>query len=209
MNLFFQLDRLKTSLESKGIEPRTVELIISKASNEISNLVQMQGQQAIDEAVQIGAQKESANFINQLRLDTIDFGVKTESGQLDFSEPPRPRLPYLLKNAKPMKDGSGVYKVIPVGKSSNRPLISNNIIDEQRRISVERMEAAKARARAIAPSGSQVFRTASSKQDPTTQWVQPAKEKDFTDDVKMINQNLRANLDDAINDIISNYENLF
>lgn len=209
MNLFFELDRLRASLESKGVDPRTVELIVSKASNEISNLVQKQGQEAIDQAVQVGAQKESADFINQLRLDTVDFGITTESGQLDFSEPPRPMLPYLLKNAKPIKDGSGVYKIIPVGKPGNKPLISKNIVDEQRRISVERMEAAKARARAVAPAGSQQFRTATSKQDFSKQWVQPAKDKDFTDTVKDINQNLRATLDDAIRDIITNYMELF
>jgi hypothetical protein len=118
-------------------------------------------------------------------------------------------LPFLLKNAKPIKDGSGVYKVIPVGKPGNKPSFAKNIIDEQRRISAERIETAKARARAIAPAGSQIFRTATSKQDPTANWVQPAKEKDFTGDVAAINQDLKNSLDDSIRDIISKYEDLF
>jgi ribosomal protein L12E/L44/L45/RPP1/RPP2 len=209
INVFFELDRLRSHLITKGVDEITVEQIVSRASAEINSLAMARGQEAIDEAVQIGAQQESADFINQLRLDTLNFEVTTESGQLRFTEPPKPMLPFLLKNAKPMKDGSGVYKVIPVGKPGNKPSFAKNIIDEQRRISAERIEAAKTRAKAIAPAGSQIFRTATSKQDPTTKWVQSAKEKNFTDDVASINQNLKNSLDDSIKDIISKYEDLF
>lgn len=209
VNVFFELDRLRAHLVSKGVDDDTVENILSKAKSEIQGLVEQQGGEALDQAVQVGIQGESADFINQLRLDTLNFEVTTESGELDFSEPPRPMLPFLLKNAKPMKDGSGVYKVIPVGKPGIKPSFAKNIVDEQRRISAERAEDAKSRARAIAPAGSQAFRTATSKQDPTTQWVQPAKEKDFTTDVKDINQNLRNNLDDSIRDIIRDYMELY
>lgn len=209
VNVFFELDRLRAHLVSKGVDEATVNSVVSKAGNEISTLVKIRGEEAIDEAVQIGAEKESADFINELRLDAINFQVKTESGQLDFSEPPRPMLPFLLKNAKPIKDGSGVYKLIPVGKSGNKPSFSKNIIDAQRRISAERSERAKAQAKAMAPIGSQIFRTATSKQDPTEKWVQPAKEKNFTADVAAINQNLQSSLDDSIRDIINNYMELF
>lgn len=209
VNAFFELGRLRTHLANRGVDEATIEDIISKASAEINSIATARGEEAVDEAVQIGAQQESADFINQLRLDTVNFEVKTESGQLSFSEPPRPMLPFLLKNAKPNKDGSGVHKVIPVGKQGNKPSFAKNIIDEQRRISAERIEAAKSRARAIAPAGSQIFRTASSKQNPMTQWVQPAKEKDFTEDVRNINQNLKNSLDDSIHEIINNYMDLF
>ena len=209
VNVFFELDRLRSYLVSKGIDADTVEQVISRAHGEINTISVMRGEEAIDEAVSVGAQKESADFINDLRLDTVHFEVKTESGQLNFDEPPRPMLPFLLKNAKPMKDGSGVYKVIPVGKPGNKPSFAKNIVDEQRRISAERHETARARARAIAPTGSQIFRTASSKQDPQTQWVQSAKEKDFTEDVAAINQNLRSSLDDSIRDIINSYMEMY
>jgi hypothetical protein len=163
----------------------------------------------MEQAVQVGIEKESADFINQLRLDTLNFQVTTESGDLNFSEPPKPMLPFLLKNAKPMKDGSGVFKKIPVGKSDTKPSFAKNIIDEQHRISAERAEAARARARSVAPTGSQIFKTATSKQDPNTQWVQPAKEKDFTSEVKEINQGLQNSLDDSIRDIITEYMELY
>lgn len=209
VNVFFELYRLRAHLISKGVDEATVSQVLSRAHGEIETVATARGEEAIDEAVSIGAEKESADFINQLRLDTSSFEVKTESGQLSFDEPPRPMLPYLLKNAKPIKDGSGVYKVIPVGKPSTKPSFAKNIYDEQRRISAERIESAKARARAIAPSGSQIFRTATSKQDPTTKWVQPAKKKDFTEDVAAINQNLRNSLDNSIKDIINNYLDMF
>lgn len=209
INVFFELDRLRSHLSIRGVDEATIEQIISKAQSEIDAVATSRGEAAIDEAVQIGAQKESADFINQLRLDTLNFEVKTESGQLNFDEPPRPMLPYLLKNAKPIKDGSGVYKVIPVGKPGNKPSFAKNIIDEQRRISAERYEEARSRARNIAPTGSQIFRTATSKQDPTTQWVQPAKEKEFSHHVAAINQDLRRDLDDSIRDIIDNYMDMF
>lgn len=209
LNVHFELDRLRAYLANRGVDESTIDNIVTRAAREIEAVSQEYGNRAIEEAVQIGAQKESADFINQLRLDTVNFEVTTDSGQLEFNEPPRPMLPFLLKNAKPMKDGSGVYKVIPVGQSKNKPSFSKNIIDEQRRISAERIEAAKARVRAIAPVGSKVFKTVTSKQDPTTRWVQPAKEKDFTEDVKAINQDLKSSVDDAIRDIIRKYEDLF
>jgi len=209
INVFFELDRLRSHLTMKGVDYRTIDSVVANARAEIDSIVKVRGEAAVDQAVQIGAEKESADFINQLRLDTLNFEVKTESGQLNFDEPPRPMLPYLLKNAKPIKDGSGVYKIIPVGKPGVKPSFAKNIMDEQRRISAERLEAAKGRARAIAPKGSQVFRTATSKQDPTTQWVQSAKEKDFTEDMAAINQDLRNSLDDTIRDIIDSYLDMY
>lgn len=210
VNVFFEIDRLHTALTDKGVDSSTVNTIVAKARQEIDALVKNYGENAIDQAVQLGAEKGSANFINQLYLDASNFEVKTESGNLDFSEPPRPMLPFLLKNAKPMKDGSGVYKVIPVGTPGNKPPMATSIIDAQRAISAERVESARSRAKAIAPAGSKInFRTATSKQDATKQWVKPAKDMDFTEDVKSINKNLRDTLDSEIRDIIEGYIGMY
>jgi hypothetical protein len=187
----------------------TVERVVEKARMEIDALIEMHGRNAMDQAVQAGASKQSAEFINQLRLDTGAFEIKTDSGRTDFSEPPRPHLPHLLQNAKPMKDGSGVYKVIPVGKPGNKPDFTTNIMDAQRRINAERMTEARTRAKAMAPRGSVSFRVATSKQDPTTQWVQPGKDADFTSDLNDINQYLRDVLDEGIRDIITGYLDMY
>lgn len=210
VNIFFELDRLRSSLQMKGVEVSIVDVIVKKAKSEIDALIQMHGQAAIDEAVQAGAQKESADFINQVRFDVANFQITTDSGELDFSEPPKPHLPHLLQNAKPMKDGSGVYKVIPVGKPGNKPSFTGDIMDEQRRINAERLESARKQSRAIAPTGSkQQFRVATSKQDPTSQWVLPGKDANFTEEVGSINQNLRAVLDEGIRDIIQGYLDMY
>jgi hypothetical protein len=139
--------------------------------------------------------------------------LDTASGITDFTEPPFPMLDRLLaKGAKPMKDGSGVYKVIPVGKPSEKPKppIYTNIFDAQKAISAERYEAAIAQYNKIAPKNSKVnFKTATSKQNRATQWVLPEKPKDFTEDLAEINNMLGREHDDIIMSIIRSYEEGF
>lgn len=210
-NIFFALDRLRSTLLAREVDSYIVESIVQQAHREIQSAVEARGRAAVDQAVEAGIDKKSPEFINELRLDTVNFEVETDSGNTDFSTPPRPMLPFLLKNAKPMKDGSGVYKVIPVGKPSNKPNISTNIYDVQKKIAAERAEESRVRYNSIVPSGSvnTTYRTATSKQDANTQWVMPAKDKDFSEELKAINQNLKVEIDDEIDAIISSYEDLY
>jgi hypothetical protein len=53
------------------------------------------------------------------------------------------------------------------------------------------------------------FRTASSKQDPSTQWVHPGREADMTRELQNINANLHDSIDNIILQIISKYEGQF
>lgn len=211
VNVFFELDRLRSSLENKGVDPAIITAIVAKARQDINSAFEAEGGAAMEKAVEAGAEKYAPDFINQLRLDAADFEVTTESGNLDFSEPPYPMLNSLLRNAKPMADGSGVYKIVPVGKKGNKPPISTNIFDVQKRIAAERVEAAKKQYAAITPSGSKhtEFRTVTSKQDAQKQWVKPATEKDFTEEVRQINVDLRQSMDDRIRDIINSYVEMF
>lgn len=210
-NVLFELDRLRVSLENKGLDPDAVDSIVSQASREIDRAFQEQGEAAMQLAIEAGVDKRSPDFINELMLDHQHMQLVTQSGNMDFSEPPAPMLPHLLKNAKPMKDGSGVYKVIPVGQpGTNRPKVSTNIYDAWKRINTERVEAAKAQYSNIAPTGSKAqFRTATSKQNAATQWVQPAKKKDFTEDVQGINSDLTHSMESIIRGIIQDYEESF
>lgn len=213
VNVFLELERLKSTLRAQGIEDEHVEVIVAKANDEISMAIRERLDGAMELAVQSGVEKDSADFINQLRPRPDAFMLETESGITDFSEPPFPMLDRLLsKNAKPMKDGSGVYKVIPVGKPSEtgkRP-VHTNIFDAQKAITAERYEAALAQYNRVKPKGSKVeFRTATSKQNRATQWVLPAKEKDFTEDLAEINNMLRNDYDDLVLGIIRSYEEGF
>ena len=213
VNIFLELERLKSHLQTRGLEQEFVDAIVAKANDEISMAVRDRLDSAMDLAIQSGVQKKSAEFINELRPRPDAFMLETESGITDFTEPPMPMLDKLLaRGAKPMKDGSGVYKVIPVGKSNTetKPPIHANIFDAQKAISAQRYETAVAQYNNIKPQGSKVeFRTATSKQNRATQWVMPEKPKDFTEDLSEINNLLSQEYDDLVLGIIRSYEEGF
>lgn len=213
VNVFLELERLKVHLRARGIEEDNVDAIASKAQEEINLAIRDRLDSAMDLAIQSGVQKDSADFINSLRPRPDAFTLETDSGITDFTEPPMPMLDKLLaRGAKPMKDGSGVYKIIPVGKSSSqekRP-IHTNIFDAQKAISAERYETAVSQYNKVAPKGSKVeFRTATSKQNRATQWVMPEKPKDFTEELAEINSMLSQEYDDVVLGIIRSYEEGF
>lgn len=211
-NILFELDKLRVTLRNKGLDARAIETIVNKASREITQAFEEQGDSAMQLAIEAGVAQRSPEFINELQLDPSSMELTTESGNMEFTEPPYPMLSKLLQNAKPIKDGSGVYKVIPVGTSSdNRPKVSTNIYDAQKKINAERAESAKRQYSSIAPAGSKAtqFRTATSKQDANTQWVRPAQTKDFTADMQSINKELVDTMDDRIRDILQSYEEGF
>ena len=213
VNIFLELERLRASLRSRGMEEEHVDVLVARANEEISLAIRERLDAAMDLAVQSGVQKNSADFINELRPRPDAFMLETQSGQTDFSEPPYPMLDRLLANgAKPMKDGSGVYKVVPIGKSNTKAKtpIHTNIFDAQKAISAERYETALSQYNKIAPKGSKVeFRTATSKQSRNTQWVLPAKDKDFTADLAEINTMLNQEHDDLILNVIRSYQESF
>jgi hypothetical protein len=165
---------------------------------------------AMDTAIEAGVSKKSPEFINDLRPMPGAFQLETASHNTDFSDPPYPMLDRLLSNAKPMKDGSGVYKIIPVGSPSKKKPIANNIFDAQKQIATDRHENAVAQYNKIKPSASKAnFKTATSKQSRSTNWVLPATDKDFTQDISDINDALADQSDEVVERIIRSYEDGF
>lgn len=210
-NLYFELDRLRYILENRGLDSTTIEMILDKARADVAMAMASQAEAAMQLGIEAGVEKRSPEFINELKMNNISMQLTTESGNMDFSEPPFPMLPRLLQGAKPIKDGSGVYKVIPVGEpGKNRPKVSTNIYDAWKQVNAERIEASRAQRQRVTPKGSKgEFRTATSKQNANTQWVQPAKEKDFTEQVQSINKELDTTMEDVIRNIIREYEENF
>lgn len=207
-NILFELDKLRVALENKGLDSTTIEGIVRNARNEIRDAFVYQGEAAMGLAVEKGVEKRSADFINELRLNAVNMELTTDSSNMDFSTPPYPNLANLLKGAKPMKDGSGVYKIIPIKESGTRPKVSSNIYDTHKQINAERYEVARERQRALTPKGSKgktQYRTATSKQNANSQWVIPAQNKDFSEDVKDINNELNKTMDDIVASIIQSY----
>lgn len=213
VNIFLEIEKLKATLRARGIDNQFVDDIAYKAEREINFALRERLDSAMEVAIQSGVQKESPEFINELRPRYDAFMLDTASGSTDFSDPPMPMLDHLLaRGAKPMKDGSGVYKVIPVGgdTSPRRPPIHSNIFDAQKAIAAERYENALTQYNKIVPKGSKVsFRTATSKQNRQTQWVLPEKKKDFTEDLAEVNNLLLADYDNVVLGIIRSYEESF
>jgi hypothetical protein len=209
-DIFLELQRLRASLHIKGHDEATIQAIVDKAEREIEMEMQEKIQGAIELLVQSGVQKKSADFINEIRPTPGAFQLETESGNTDFSEPPYPMLDKLLANAKPLKDGSGVYKVIPVGTPGTKPPIYTNIWDAQKAIAAERYETSVSQYNKVKPTGSKAnFKTATSKQSRSSQWVMPAKEKDFTQDLTDVNVMLDGSARDIIERVIRSYEDEF
>lgn len=210
VNTFLEIERLRSTLRDKGIDERSINEIARNAEREINDALVEIMNQAVELGIQSGVQKDSADFINDLRPRPDAFELDTYSGKKDFSDPPYPMLDVLLRGAKPLADGSGVYKIIPVGKKGNKKPIHNNIFDAQKALSAERYTESQTRYKAIAPKDSKVnFRTATSKQSRETQWVKPATEKDFTEDLRDINTMLESTAKDTIMTIIRSYEDNF
>lgn len=210
-NVVFELDKLRHTLERRGLDVYIVDAIVQKARQEINRIMEEQGQAAMELAIEEGVNRRSPEFINELKLNNISMELTTTSGNMDFSEPPFPMLPSLLKNAKPMKDGSGVYKVVPVGQpGKDRRLVSTDIAETWKQINAERVEASRAQRQRVSPGKSKgTFRTATSKQSAATQWVKPAQEKDFTEQVQGINTELTSSIEEQVRDVIREYEEAF
>lgn len=212
VNLFLELERLKYVLQSRGLDDETVEAIVKQAEEEITLSLREALDGAVELAVQSGVEKRSERFINELRPRPDAFILETESGITDFSEPPFPMLDRLIAGGKVSKKDGSIYKVIPVGGQSSEPRapIHVNIFDAQKAMYAKRFEEAARQFNRIKPKGSKAkFRTATSKQDRSTQWVLPAKDKDFTEDLRSINDTLQRSHDEIIMDIIRSYEESF
>lgn len=209
INIFLEIEKLKAVLQSKGVNEPELSMIARDAEIAISAALTAEMENAMDVAIQSGVEKDSEDFINELRPRYDAFILETESSITDFSDPPFPMLDKLLASgAKPMADGSGVYKVIPMG-SNNKPKqpIYTNIFDTQKALSAQRYEQALAQYNKVAPKDSKVkFRTVTSKQNSATMWVQPPKDKDFTADLQDLNKMLGESHDDIVKRIIRSYE---
>jgi len=120
-----EIARLRQKLQIKSLSDDVIDSICDEAANEINMLTSDLLADAMLTAVELG--KDSDEFISEVKAIRYSnfFSIGTESGRTDFSEPPFPMLPKLLKNAKVAKDGS-LYKVIPIkNKTDNR--VNNTI----------------------------------------------------------------------------------
>lgn len=222
-----KIQNLRSRLSAAGMRGVELDSVIDAATEEISGAVKTIVEDAVHEVETYGTDIGAEEFLAQIKLDAGSgyIEIATDSGQLDFSTPPLPMLPWLLKSAKVAKDGSR-YKVIPVGaeSSSSRPKAAAKDIasglsalsSEQTGASSMAEKMASAFGMAAYPGVSQrqepksmakpEFRVASSKQDATRQWVAPPKDLDMNGVVMSINSKIRLQVDNVCDEVINRYE---
>lgn len=225
-----ELDRLRQTLLVKGLDEEVVFEIVQQAATEIHSALIDIAYDALVEVEQLAITSKSSKFATdiQLNISPNDISIDTASGRHDFSEPARQMLPSLLKSPKIAKDGS-LYKRIPMKVKSISP---GGLIEAHR--ALNEINAAKRAALKdqAARSGelptTQVsagldmahfqgnrknsqtteikFKTASSKQSPDVNWVQPAKDLDFGLTLHNANSDIDSRVALTVADIISKYE---
>lgn len=167
------------------------------------------------------------------------FQITTDSGRVDFSEAPFPMLPKLLKNAKVSKDGSLYKVVPLKQGTSRVPATTEaamNNINQARAAAKEQRDSVNSTVSTMdtmkgmdtiaamqsinkrkTPSRESFnttntisgFRTASSKQDASTQWINPGRKADMSEALQRINANLQDSIDRAIEDVIRRYNGMY
>lgn len=222
-----RLTSLRNFLESIGLRQDEVSERVRSAADEIRAAMNSIVENAVYEAENYGSSIGADEFLAQIRLnaDSGYIEISTDSGATDFSKPQYPMLPWLLNNAKTAKDGSR-YKIIPVGGTSSNPKPTpqaRNIAEGLSAMSsgeapasamAETMAAAftqgsssgMAQRQKPASTAKPEFRVASSKQDPSRQWVIPAKDLDMTGTLMTLNATIRSEIDKACSDIVNKYE---
>lgn len=241
-----EIDRLRQRLRMKSLSESVINEICDEVSRDISVATSDILADAMNEAINLGGDVGSVDLIDELKAVRTGptFEITTDSGSTDFSEPPFPMLPKLLKNAKIAKDGS-LYKVIPIKQKTDNKKIAVTTeaalenVNNARRIAKEQRDAERDNHRgAMAPdamkgmdtfaamqsinrsrskqlnvgqqNGPVVnFRTASSKQDASRQWVVPGKNRNVSGPLREINLNMQDNIDRVIEDIIRRHEGMY
>jgi hypothetical protein len=232
------LSYLRHTFTLNGYTQEEVDFLCDQVAVEIdttiSNLVATAVVEVANKGIQIGAD----DFIKQIRVKTTGGGtyqIHTASGQTDFTSPPFPLLPHLLKGAKTSKDGHR-YKVIPVGGTKSAP---TNAVDASIQIAEKAKQALQAAESKVidkhsspnptkatdifaasvsinwpstkekradrVSTGTPKFRTASDKQDASTKWVLPAKPANMTGPLEEVNNALENNVSQAVLDIVKKY----
>jgi len=234
-----EISRLRQKLRFRNMTESIIDEICDEVSMEISSITSDILADAIQSAVEAGSDAGSVDFIDEIKAlrNGASFQITTDSGRTDFSEAPFPMMPKLLKNAKVAKDGS-LYKTVPIKKSESRvPATTEAAMaainsaraaakDQRDSIHAESisMDAMKGMdtvaamtainkkrspSRESVPSTVTGFRTVSSKQDASTQWVNPGKKANMSEALQRINANLQDSIDRAIEDVIRRYDGMY
>lgn len=182
------IKQLRDELAAMDLDDLYIDSLCREAEYDIDRDMQ----RVIDD-VQESCDQIEKQYSGLVRISVVNMGHGYEVIAMPADHvtiPEKNMLPSLLKNAKIAKDGS-LYKVIPIGKKS-----TTSIVDAFRR-------GYKDSATPKTDSAKQEFRTASSKQDATRQWVTPARDIDVSQEVDALNVYIREQMDQIIDSTLS------
>ena len=205
LDLYMEIQRLEGYMRIKQIPEEEIRIISSKARAELELEITSLLDKYKEEAKEIGDAKGLDNFVEQVTEIQIGsgFNIGTTSGKTDFTVPPFPMLPKLLKNAKVAKDGT-LYKKIPMKQKTKVSSINamKKMNSNLKRGSRNKASKKDERYSGGAPTD---FRMATSKQDASTKWIHPGKEGNMGPVLADMNARLEAEIDNIIQQVIDKY----
>jgi len=220
-----KIEQLRFRLISSGVDVATADDIIETALSRIKDRVVSSIEAGVNLAFESSSNLKARGFEKDIRVSYGHRGLEIESarGGLDYSTPPFPMLDRLLAKGKTAKDGS-LYRVIPLGSSSKETVVNvdtsesvsqakevtarRSLTDMSRQIANAFNTGTKVVSKEIISKNSSQpnFKTASSKQDRSTQWVIPAREADLTPAISDINAMIAADMERAVDDVLADME---
>ena len=228
--------RLRARLSFMGLDPDDIDSRCSEAALVISNGIAELVYGALQEAESLGLEMGATDFVAELNVRSAgsNFEITTDSGRTDFSNPPWPMLPGLLKNAKISKDGHR-YKRIPMGSTKSVPKDSMRAAEQRQAV----LEEAKTKINdqivggAVAPDVNRAARDFASaykatrspshkdrKKEPSggnvkwvtasdapgkAQWIYPAKHQDTAGIIMEVNNKLQQSIQVLIDQVVGQY----
>lgn len=236
LNPDLEINRLRWTLSNRGWEALELDQICDQAAADINNLILDVVSSATAEAVSYAEAIGATEFIDDLDIVESGniFQIRTRSGRTDFTRERKEMLPHLLKNGETAADGSR-YKVIPIHEKQKFD-IGSSMFETMKKLDASQQAARaalvdnarnnrSARATQMADQFRQSMRqtmvsknkkvddgpvtgfvTASSKQNPETQWVIPEKDADMTQFLSDLNNRISDSIEQSLILILKSYE---
>lgn len=222
-----RLSQLRQHLSSRGVSDDTIEDIIDSINASVRQQIESILENNIYSASQRAEELRAKGFLKEIavRPTHAGFEITTDSGNHDFGRQPFPMLDRLLARGKVAKDGS-TYKVIPLGSNKN----TTTEVVKDIAAGVSSIKGSKDKPRSLTEMVSNIaqsfgvgarqiakipepkaqdqvqFRTASSKQDRSRQWVLPGIEADMAPVLNEINASMAADIQNAIDSAIREHQ---
>jgi hypothetical protein len=201
-------------LRNQGISEEAIRDICSRAKNDIDLAIADIVESRTQDAINIGEYLGIDNIRDSIVMERIEDyqQITTSNGTADFSTPPFPMMPKLLKEAYTAKDGSS-YKRIPIaarGQSEKRDAYIS-IFEAQQALDKNNTDTLKQRRQEWLSKKNETrmaslhnIKTISSKQG-SSSWKHPGVNRDMTKIMHDINMHIMDDIRRSVDDIVRRY----